>query len=434
LRSSRSNTRNVSTLPGSTSRNARSSGRGSESFRSSRSSSGNTISERSTLTSLNSHGRGNSSTSFRNTSSAIPNQRLSQTRTLSTRSSYYPSHSSGFGVSIRLGYTSHYGHNNGGYYGWSSNVYYGSHAMAWRVGNAYTIVPYYSGYSYSHRGFGLSVPYSSSYRSYSYRGTHCRVRRPYWSGLSWYSSAYPYGYGYSSRNYENIYADPFYDDYWGVSYSERSNSSNSSYNDSYDDGYNRGFEDGADETSAYGDERRRDNVYAKSGEYKKKRSIDKRNTNASREYELEFKSANSSFRKADYRAASKAYKEAVITAPNNADARYGLAISAFAEGKYAYSSFNLRKGLSLNAEKGDLDLTAAFGGAVVLKDFTDNLNAEMADYPDDEDLLLLHGYVAMQNGDAKAAAYSLDKLVSANPNDDVAKALYSKALTALENK
>lgn len=412
--------------------------RSSEGFRSASTSRSGTITERSTLTSLNSHTPGNSSSSFRNTSRATANETLGSRRVYRASGhnhsgNYYPS----YGVSVRLGavsigwggyysgysnsyyngyHGSHYGHN---YSSWSSNVHYGVHAATWLVGNAYTIVPYHNN------------SYYSGYSSYNYHGTYCRVRRPYWRGLSWRYTAYPSGYGYSSDHYDNIYRDPFYDDNWGV----RGRSVyGQSYNSAYDDGYDRGFENGADETSAYVDERRRDSVYSKSSVYKKKRSIDKRSTNASYEFELEIRSANHSFRNADYLAASKAYKEAVITAPNNADARFGLAISAFAEGKYTYASFNLRKGLSLNANKGELDLGSAFGGQITLQDYTDSLDSELLANPDDEYLMLLHGYVHLQNGDARLAVDSLDKLVSANPDDAVAKNLYSKALSALENK
>ncbi|MDC1143018.1 tetratricopeptide repeat protein [Planctomycetota bacterium] len=271
------------------------------------------------------------------------------------------------------------------------------------MNNAYTIVPYFSNnYSYGN-------PFRRRYCTYTYGGVYCRVRRPYWYGLGLYT-AYPSGYGYSSRSRDRV------------------------YNEGYDDGYDRGYEEGADESSAYEDDRRRESVYKKGSDYKKKRSIDKRNTSASTEYDHEFDRGNKAFKMGDFKAASKAYKEAVITAPNNADARYGLAISAFAEGKYTYASFNLRKGLTLNADKSDLDLHAAFGGPTILGDLTDALDSELATFSDDEDLLLLHGYIALQSGDSKAAADSLDKLLTANPDDQVAKELYSKALSALENE
>jgi tetratricopeptide (TPR) repeat protein len=407
------------------------------------------------LTSFGSSPVVNSSSNFRGTSYTSPQSNVHSRTTYGTphynthsHGYSFPSYSWGIGVSIGLGYigygigwSSHYGHHYGGhynsYYGshysghhygghayHRGNVYYGLFSMAWLIGNAYTLVPYHSNY-YSYHN-----PFRRRYCSYTYAGTYCRVRRPYWYGLGWRTCAYPWGYGYSSRYRQSIYSDPFYDDDWGVPYSERSNR----YDDGYDDGYDRGYEEGADESSAYADDRRRDAVYSKGSSYKKKRAVDKRSTNAAKEFEIEFNRGNQAFKSGDFKTASKAYKEAVITAPNNADARYGLAISAFAEGKYTYASFNLRKGLGLNAQKGELDLQAAFGGPAVLAEFKAALNAEMAEYANDEDLLLLHGFVALRTGNAKAAAESLDKLLSANPDDTVTKELYSKALSALENE
>jgi cytochrome c-type biogenesis protein CcmH/NrfG len=138
------------------------------------------------------------------------------------------------------------------------------------------------------------------------------------------------------------------------------------------------------------------------------------------------------FASGDYKTATKAFKEAVILSPDSADARYSLAISAFAEGKYSFSAFALRRGVTLDPAGSNIDMPKAFGDPVVFKGYVDNLNGELADNPEDADLLLLSGFIALRTGDASAAADKLDRAMQAAPQDEAAKTLHREAMEALE--
>jgi cytochrome c-type biogenesis protein CcmH/NrfG len=144
--------------------------------------------------------------------------------------------------------------------------------------------------------------------------------------------------------------------------------------------------------------------------------------------------ATKAFTDGDYKAATRSYKEAVILDPNSADARYSLAISAFAEGKFAFSAFALRRGVVLDAEKSRIDLQKVFGDPAVLEGYVDSLNKELKANPGDADLLLLSGYVSLQTGDASAAADKLDRALKAAPQDPAVQQLQRQAMKALENK
>ena len=392
-----------------------------------------TYSERSTLSSF----RGTSS-SFRGNTSQ-PNEPLTTYSTRSTYSPYRPSTYSGYypsysyptysypyysGYSIGFSFSGggfYFGYNSGYYgyanHGWGSWVHHGSHSVAVLVGAAWHIYPYlngWCGYNYGARSYYWPWGTWRRYHRYNYRGTYCRVSRPYWYGYSRWYDYRPYGYGYTSLSYDSLYDE--------------------GYEDGYGRGYNRGYEDGGEDTSAYRDDRRRDQIGTKPRPRVPDSSIDRAKTDAADEYRYEMKRGTDSFTSGDFRAATKSYKEALILNPDSADARYSLAISAFAEGKYAFSAFALRRGISLEPASSNIDLVNVFGDPVKFQGFVDNLNEELEADPDDPDLLLLSGYVALRTGDASGAAQKLDRALENAPQDAAAKTLHREAMEALENE
>ncbi|MCB9934052.1 MAG: tetratricopeptide repeat protein [Planctomycetes bacterium] len=391
------------------------------------------ISERSTLTSF----RGTTTDSFRSSPTG-PTEPLptSTYRTTSYSGSYYypsyyypsyygtgyygwPYYYSGFSIGFNFG-SFYFGWNTGWpYYSyWGYNPYSGIFAAAFLVGHAWHIVPYTSlgwvGYNWG--GYCSYWPWGTwrRYHRYHYHGHYFRICRPYWYGYARWYDYHPYGYSYTSLVYDSLYDE--------------------GYDDGYGRGYNRGYEDGADDASAYKDDRRRDEIGGKPRPRVPDSEIDKAKADAAEEYRYEMTRGTEAFGNGDFKTATKAYKEAVILNPDSADARYSLAISAFAEGKFAFSAFALRRGVSLDAEAGKIDLARVFGDPVRLQGYRDALNAELADNPEDADLLLLSGYVALRTGDAAAAAERLDRALKAAPQDEAAKALQREAMEALENK
>lgn len=321
----------------------------------------------------------------------------------------------GVGYSSPYYHSSHYYHRAN--YGWSPWVYHGSHSTAFLVGNAWHIRPHsygWLGYNYGSRCYYWSSNSWRQHHRYNYRGTYCRVNRPYWYGYSRWYDYRPYSYGYTSVVYDSLYDD--------------------GYDDGYGRGYNRGYEDGGEDVSAYRDDRRRDEIGGKPAKRTPNPSIDRAKTNAAEEYRYEMDRGTQAFTNGDYKTATKSYKEALILDPDSADARYSLSISAFAEGKYAFSAFALRRGISLQPDASNIDLQRVFGDPVKYQGYVDSLNDELADYPDDPDLLLLSGYISLREGDASAAAQKLDRALANAPQDNAAKTLQREALTALENE
>lgn len=402
--------------------------------------SGGTISERSTLTSLRSPtvARGSSSRG----SSLGPHEALPR-RTYSTRTSYkthstghywwsggayYPYHYSGFslgvsfrigGLSVGIGYSRpFYGYRTYGYGYGGSSVYFGSHSSAYLVGSAWHIVPYHRvgwwGYNFGHRCYYFPRNHWRRHHHFSYQGRYCKVYRPYWYGYSRWYDYRPYSYGYSSNVYDSIY--------------------DKGYDAGYDRGYNRGYETGAEDTSAWRDDRRRDEIGQPPRPRVPDSSIDKAKTDAATEYNHEMNRGTRAFENGDFKAATRAYKEALILSPNSADARYSLAVSAFAEGKYAFAAFALRRGVSLDAEAGHFNVAAAFKDPVVFEGFMDDLERELAEYPNDPDLLLVSGWIDLRSGDYSSAAVKLDRAVANNPQDKAASVLQREALNKLEDE
>jgi tetratricopeptide (TPR) repeat protein len=403
------------------------------------------ISERSTLTSLRSPTV--SRTLSTRGSSLGPHEPI--TRTVSYPRTTYTTHSTdtywwsggyysgyygwpyyysgfSFGLSFNIGpfyfgigysypyYRSYYG---GGWYSGSS-VYFGSFAAAYLVGTAWHIVPYSNvgwwGYNYGSRCYWFPRNHWRRYHRYHYHGHYCRVYRPYWYGYTRWYDYRPYSYGYSSYVYDSIYDD--------------------GYDDGYYRGYRRGYETGAEDASAYRDDRRRDEIGKEPRPRVPDSDIDKAKTDAATEYRYEMNRGTEAFENGDYKTATRAYKEALILSPNSADARYSLAVSAFAEGKYAFAAFALRRGVSLDAEAGQFDVRAAFRDPVVFDGFVESLQSELSEYPDDPDLLLLSGWVDLRTGDYSSAAAKLDRAVANAPQDGAAKVLQREALDKLEEE
>lgn len=352
--------------------------------------------------------------------------------------SHYPHHGHGWGHS---GW-SHFGHGWAGFsvgfriggfglwfgrsfgIGWGWPVYHGSFQSAYYMGpgRGYWLTPLaqwgWGGWRYgSHRHWCNWTNYRS-YQWYNYDDCYWRVRRPYWYGYSnWYSWR-PYRYSYVSLVYDNIRDDSSYDN---------------GFNTGYGRGYDRGYEDGSEDAGALRDDRRRDRI----GETRGKRpqaELDRTRTDASTEFAIEMKRGVESFTSGDYVTATRSFKEAVILDPKSADARYSLAISAMAEGKYAFSAFALRRGVNMDFESGNLDLDKAFGGPEQLDALIRRMDTELAGAPADADLLLLRGYVSLRRGDSSTAAEMLDRALSENPRDAAAKVLHKQAMEALENK
>lgn len=391
-----------------------------------------TISERSTLTSLRTPGstgvvRGDASSP----QSALPKSTQSYGR------GYYGTYgSSGYS------YPWYYGGRSGGYWGghygswgigwsvgwgigwgyrpwhigqwWRPFVYFGSHSIAILGNGAWYIQPYHHGwwgYNYGPRSYF----HAHSWRShhwFSYHGSYCRVTRPYWYGYTRWWDWRPYSYGYTALSYDSLYDD--------------------GYDSGYDSGYDRGYEDGAEDVSNYRDNRRRDSI-GNSGK-RPQPEKDRARGDAAGEYRHEMNRGSDAFAKGDYGTATKAFKEAVILDPSSADARYSLAISAFGQGKYAFSAFALRRGIVLDAERSNIDMAKAFGGPDVLKGYVEHLDGELKDLPEDPDLLLLRGFTALRTGDARTAAAMLDRALAQLPQDAATRALHKEAMEALEGE
>jgi len=393
-----------------------------------------TISERSTLSSF----RG-TSPSFRGNSTQ-PNESLPTYTTRSTYTptsyyygTYYPTYYPTYTPYYYGGYSIGFSFSTGSFYfgtgyhypywgytgfGWYNPwVHYGTHSVAVLVGTAWHIYAYntgWLGYNFGYRSYYWPWGTWRRCHRYSYHGTYCRVRRPYWYGYSrWYDYS-PYGYGYTSLTYDSLYDD--------------------GYDDGYDRGYNRGYENGAEDASAYRDDRRRDQIGTKPRPRVPDSSIDRAKTDAAEEYRYEMNRGTESFTNGDFKTATRAYKEALILNPDSADARYSLAISAFAEGKYAFSAFALRRGIALEPKSSNIDLQKVFGDPVKFQEFNERLDKELTENPEDPDLLLLSGYVALRTGDASAAAQKLDHALEVAPQDNAAKVLHREALDALEDK
>ncbi len=396
------------------------------------------ISERSTLTSF----RTTPTESFRSSVSS-PREPLPTTTTYRTTTYspyYYPSnyytpsyyYSAGYysypwyysGFSLGIGFQIGSFYFGTSWWGWPSYSYWGYHpfsgsfAAAFLVGTAWRIIPYtalgWVGYNWG--GYCTYWPWGSwrRYHRYHYRGFYFRVCRPYWYGYTrWYDYS-PYRYGYVSLVYDSLY--------------------DRGYDAGYDRGYNRGYEEGAEDATGYRDDRRRDEIGSKPRPRVPDSEIDKAKADAAEEYRYEMSRGTEAFGNGDFKTATRAYKEAVILNPDSADARYSLAISAFAEGKYAFAAFALRRGVNLDYEAGKIDMARVFGDPARLKDYVSALESELAMYPEDSDLLLLSGYLALRSGDASAAADRLDRALKAAPQDAAARALQREAMEALENE
>ena len=282
------------------------------------------------------------------------------------------------------------------------------------MGTAWHIVPYTSlgWYGYNWGGHCSYWPWGTwrKRHRHHYHGHYFNTYRPSWYGYARWYDYRPHSYSYTSLVYDSL------------------------YDDGYNKGYNRGYEDGADDASSYKDDRRRDQIGSKPRPRVPDSSIDRAKTDAAEEYRHEMNRGTDAFTSGDFKTATKAYKEAVILDPESADARYSLAISAFAEGKFAFSAFALRRGVALDADKSRIDLELVFGDPLVLKGYVDGLNAELKNNPDDADLLLLSGYVSLRTGDASDAAEKLDRALQAAPQDTAAQKLQREAMKALEEE
>lgn len=331
-------------------------------------------------------------------------------------SGYYPSYSWGFSIGFQAGpFWFGFGRYSYSPFGFhhSPNVHYGSHSIAYLVGNAWHIVPYsYGWYGFNSGRHCHFYPWHTfrHRHCYRYNGLYLRVNRPYWYGYSRWYDYNPYGYSYTSLVYDDL------------------------YDDGYEDGYHRGYYDGADDTSAYHDDRRRDQIGKKPRPRVPDSSIDRARTNAAEEYRYEMSNGTEAFKAGDFKKSTKAFKEAVILSPESADARYSLAVSAFAEGKYSFAAFALRRGIALEPEGSNIDLQAVFSDAVIFNSFIEDLQGELADNPEDPDLLLLNGYVALRTGDASAAAELLDRASKADPQDKASEYLQRESMKALEEE
>jgi hypothetical protein len=319
----------------------------------------------------------------------------------------------GFGFHGGFSYHPHYWWGHHGFYndfGFHFGFGHHYHSHAFLSGNAWYIVPVFHGW------FGFNWGGHCSYwpwhhwrhhHSFHHHGFYFQVCRPYWYGFArWYDYS-PYSYSYTSLVYDSL------------------------YDDGYDDGYDRGYEDGGEDASGYKDDRRRDRIGDKAE--RTPDELDRAKAGASEEFRHEMNRGTEAFGNGDFKTATKAFKEAAILNPESADARYSLAVSAFAEGKYSFAAFALRRGVALDPAAGNIDLQAAFKDPVVLKGYADTLGAELAENPDDADLLVLSGYVALRTGNASDAAEKLDRALKAAPQDSSARELHRQAMEALEN-
>jgi hypothetical protein len=320
---------------------------------------------------------------------------------------YSPWYASGVSVSFGIGF---------GYWGYHS--WHGPHWSVWhspfvsytRWGIARISVRGWYGYHFGHTCYYWSWrPRHRHHRVY-YHGVYCRVSRPYWYGYSRWYDWRPYRYGYSARVYDRI------------------------YDEGYSDGYHRGYVDGAEDVSAYRDDRRRERIATAPRPRMPDPAVDRARADASTEYRHEMNRGNAAFSEGDFASATQAFREAVILDPNSSHARYSLAMSAFAEGKYAFSAFALRRGIALDPEGSDIDVELALGGPDVLRDHLGMMNRELQAAPEDPDLLLLAGFVALRTGDARRAAELLDRANAALPGDAATRSLYEEAMGELENR
>jgi hypothetical protein len=318
---------------------------------------------------------------------------------------YYSGVSFGFGIGFRAGFFGfgfvHHPH----WYVWHSPF-----VSYTRWGIARITVRGWYGYHFGHRCYYWSHRGWRYPRWHRYRGYYCRVTVPYWYGYSRWYDWRPHRYGYTALSYERI------------------------YDRGYGDGYQRGYVDGAEDVSAYRDDRRRDSIAERPRPRTPDPSQDRHRADAATEYRVQMNRGDDAFSKGDFRAATRAFREAVVLSPNSSDARYSLAVSAFAEGKYAFSAFALRRGITLTPDDSNIDITVALGGPSNLESHIGMLERELNQHPEDPDLLLLRGFVALNSGDARTAAEMLDRALAALPSDQATKHLHQQAMTALENQ
>ncbi|MCC6575044.1 MAG: hypothetical protein IT462_14805 [Planctomycetes bacterium] len=328
----------------------------------------------------------------------------------------------------------------GGGFGCGSNVYYGPYATAYLVGSAVYLSAYHNSYcngypgtfnwgcNYYDRGCYYSS-WNSCYRSYhTYRcgPSYCRVHRPYWSFCpSWYAY-YPSYYGY----YRYAYDELVYDDY------EYDDQYDDGFDSGYDKGYKRGYGDGADDASAYKDDRRRDKVAVTPRAVTPDPDADREYKGLSSELAYELSRGHKAFRQGDYDTALKAYKEAVILEPNNAGAKYRLALGSFAAGKYSFGAFAVRRAIAVDVDsiKAVPDLRESYSDDAVFKAHLKALSDEAAKNADDGDVQLLLGFTLLYSGDARGATAPLEAALKVNPQDAAAKALYAAAMDKAEGK
>jgi hypothetical protein len=324
---------------------------------------------------------------------------------------YSPWWSSGVSFSIGWGWRSGWGIGWGwGWHGGHWSVWHSPFISYTRWGIARISVRGWYGYHFGHRCYYWSARSWNRPHWHYYRGVYCRVSRPYWYGYSRWYDWRPYRYGYAALSYDRI------------------------YDEGYTAGYDRGYIEGAEDTSAYRDDRRRDRIAEAPRPRTPVPSVDRQRGDAATEYRHEMNRGNDAFGKGDFRNATRAFREAVIMNPHSADARYSLAISAFAEGKYAFSAFALRRGITLDEDGSNIDVEAALGGPSVMENHIEMLERDLQQAPTDPDLLLLRGFVALRTGDARTAADTLDRALAALPGDEATQKLHAEAMHALENQ
>jgi tetratricopeptide (TPR) repeat protein len=291
-------------------------------------------------------------------------------------------------------------------------VYYGTHSIAFLGVRAWHIVPYYHGWCGYY--FGPRYYYFPRYRArphvYYYHGVYCRVSRPYWYGYTRWYDWRPYRYGYYSLAYDSIYEE------------------------GYEHGYTRGYEDGAEDSSAYRDDRRRDRVASVPRPRVPDAAQERQRGEASAEFRHEMQRGSEAFATGNYRVATDAFKEAVILNPSDAEARYSLAMSAFAEGKYAFSAFALRRAITQDPESSNIDVEAAFGGPARFAEYLRPLDRELEVHSSDPDLLLLRGFMSLRIGDYRTAARTLDLALQHLPRDQATRTLHEEAVNALADE
>lgn len=332
-------------------------------------------------------------------------------------------HHSSWGFRWYLGGGFSIGFSSGWYGGWGwslgwslgRHIYLGAFAAAILVGHAWHIVPHHGfwGYYGGSHCYWLPHHHWRTWHSFHYHDHFCRVNRPYWYGYTRWYDYRPYSYGYASLVYDDLYDD--------------------GYDDGYTRGYNRGYHDGADDAGGLQDDRRRDSIGKPARPREADSAHDRAIGNAQAQYRTEMNRGGEAFQQGDYLRATGAFKEAAILNPESADARYMLAVSAMASGKYAFSAFALRRAIALDAAGSNLDLDRMFGGPDAVKAQRRALDRELKSQPENPDLLLLAGYAALRSGDAATAAEALDRALQHNAQDAAARRLHKEALDALEN-